>query len=152
MSDAFQSVNSHIKFSYTVDILKPHLGRVVKCICGMWKNDMHFKSCFDTYEKPSRILYTCGWNLLLSRTQKSIDDKKIGLMVSKASISLPQISSQIPKLISTNIHFNLCIYFLQTYEPTLCVLTDLRFMVLVISVQLMPINTSLIFILYFPLH
>ncbi len=141
-----------IKFSYTVDILKPHLGRVVKCIqYVVWKNDMHFKLCFDTSEKPSIILDTCGWSLLLFRTQKSKDDKKIGLMVSKASISLPQISSQIPKLNPTNIRLNVCIHFLQTYELTLCVLIDLRFMVWVISVHLMP-NTSLIFILYFPLH
>lgn len=77
--------------------------------------------------------------------QKSKDDKKIGLMVSKASISLPQISSQIPKPNSTNILLNVCIHFLQTYEATLRVLIDLRFMVWVISVHLTPINTSLIF-------
>ncbi len=106
--------------------------------------------CFDTSEKPLRILYTCGWSLLLFRTQKSKDDKKIGLMVSKASISLPQISYQIPKLNPTNIRLNVCIHFLQTYELTLCVLIDLRFMVWVISVHLMPINTSLISFSIFP--
>lgn len=119
-------------------------------MCGICGKMTCILSCALT--QTSGILYICGRSLLLFRTQKSKADKKIGLMVSKASINLPQISSQIPKLNSTNILLNVCIHFLQTYEPTLCVLIDLRFMVWVISVHLMPINTSLIFILYFPLH
>lgn len=125
-----------------------------KCICVVWGKWLTFnvvlwhiwinlKNLVHLWMEPFAVLNH-------AEIQRRQENWFNGFL--KASISLPQISSQIPKPNSTNILLNDCIHFLQTKEATLRVLIDLRFMVWVISVHLMPINTSLIFILYFPLH